>query len=102
MAPNYGLANVPLDMAEASNTYSNENKNFQEDAMMNRALTKRFLFIVAPKHSQAYYNLRVQDPGQPFGRTFIYLYDLLFTQDKQEIQLNHNNMKAPWNPQSGF
>ena len=69
---------------------------------MNRPLTKRFLSLFAPKHSQAYYNLLLQDPDGQFGRTFTYFYDLFGTRDEREIELNRDNMKAPWNPQSGF
>ena len=65
---------------------------------MNCALTGCFMSLFTPKHAQAYYNLLVQDPGRRFSRTFTYVYELFGTRDKQEIELNHGNMKAPWNP----
>ena len=34
--------------------------------------------------------------------TFTYFYELFGTRGEQEIELNRDSMKAPWNPQSGF
>jgi hypothetical protein len=76
LAPTYGVIGTPIDIIKAKYTYSNNNKNFQEDANMDHALTKHFLALFAPKHSQAYYNLQVHDPGQRFGRTFTYFNEL--------------------------
>ena len=45
-------------------TIDNKSNNFQEDTNMNRALTKLFVSLFAPKHNQAYYNLLVQDTVQ--------------------------------------
>ena len=42
LAPNYGTIGTPLAIINAKDTYNNGNKNFQEDANMNRALTERF------------------------------------------------------------
>ena len=62
-SPNYGTIGTPLGVAKSKDTYANKNKNFQEDANMNCALTERFLSIFALKHSQAYYNVLIEDPG---------------------------------------
>ena len=51
LAPNYGLVGAPLSMAQAKDTYNNENNNFQEDANTNLALTKLFLSLFAPEHN---------------------------------------------------
>jgi hypothetical protein len=101
-APNYGLIGTPLDIINAKDTYNNKNKNFQEDANMNRALTERFLSLFATEHAQAYYQLLLADPGRRFGTTFTYFYELFGTRDEREIEVNRDSMKAPWNPQSGF
>ena len=102
LAPNYGVISTPLDIIKAKDTYNNKNKNFHEDANMNRVLTERFLSLFAPEQSPAYYNLIIQAPGRHFGRTFAYFYELFGTRDEREIKLNRNNMAAPWNRQSGF
>jgi hypothetical protein len=101
-APNYGIIGTPLDIINAKDTYNTANKNFQEDANMNRALTERFLSLFATEHAQAYYNLLLADPGRRFGTTFTYFYELFGTRDEREIEVNRDSMKAPWNPQSGF
>jgi hypothetical protein len=101
-APNYGIIGTPLDIINAKDTYNNKNKNFQEDANMNRALTERFLSLFATEHAQAYYQLLLADPGRRFGTTFTYFYELFGTRDEREIEVNRDSMKAPWNPQSGF
>ena len=67
LAPNYGLVGSLLSMAQAKDICNNENNNFKEDAITNRALTKLFLSLLSPKHNQAHYNLLAQDPGQRVG-----------------------------------
>ena len=102
LAPRYGNVDSPLAIINAKDTYNIGNKNFQEDANMNRALTERFLSLFSTEHSQAYYTLLMGDPGRRFGQTFTYFYDLFGTRDEREIEQNRDGMKAPWNPQSGF
>ena len=98
LAPNYGSINSPLAIINAKYTYNNGNKNFQEHVNMNRALTERFLSLFSTEHTQAYYTLLAQDPGRRCGVTFAYFYELFGTRDEQEIELNRDSMKAPWNP----
>ena len=69
---------------------------------MNCALTESFISLFASEHSQAYYNLLMQDPGRRFGKTFTCFYDLVGTQDEREVELNRHNMTAPWDPQWEF
>jgi hypothetical protein len=102
LAPNYGAVGTPLDIINAKDTYNNGNKNFQEDANMNRALTERFLSLFFTKHAQAYYTLLVQDPGRRFGVTFTSFYELFGTRDEREIEINRDSMKTSWITQSGF
>ena len=64
LAPNYRLVGALLDVDQSKDTYNSMNKNFQEDADINFALTERFLSLFAAEHSQDYCNLIVQDPVQ--------------------------------------
>ena len=51
-----------------------EQKNFEEDQNINKALTKRFLELMPAAQRQGYKDILIGDPNRRFETTFAYFW----------------------------
>ena len=69
---------------------------------MNKALTKRFISILANEHWRGYNANIVSDPNRTFGHTFAHFYEQFRIRDEAEIEQNRDDVRKLWNIADGW
>ena len=79
------------------------NKHFEEDKHVNRALVDRFLRLVPDANRRAYEtNQLTVDPKQSFLQVFDYFWEQFGMATEEEIINNTGTLLNPWQPHEGM